>query len=200
MKMLNFLHGYVCFTLCAVSTGNSADANGPAATNSLTRPKRQPRNIDSSGARKHPGEYVKHGRKNPIWDDDAKNALDAYAFVYAAKRMDGAHTERLTNSLKTAVSKGCDDPLIRYLHLRYVSHPELQSREANAETFRSIAKSMGASEYSALRKFYVALRAAEHFKPKGPSLSPESAQFLRRQKGSLPKALRDKTLPISEGL
>ena len=68
------------------------------------------------------GGYEQHGQHNPKWDTSAKEALTNLALAKAG--LSSATTEasvtKLSGALKTALTKGCTDPLLQYLQARFV--------------------------------------------------------------------------------
>jgi hypothetical protein len=64
-------------------------------------------------------DYEKVGHKNKAWDKEAKAALLAFAQARCRRGDTATVATDMERSVKAAVSAGCDDPLIKYLHLRY---------------------------------------------------------------------------------
>jgi hypothetical protein len=67
------------------------------------------------------GAYEKIGRTNPVWDADAKRCLTAFAHIRSITNgvVDDFMAE-LAILMPRLIEKKCDDPLVRYLHLRFV--------------------------------------------------------------------------------
>src|ERR1043166_3854085 len=65
--------------------------------------------------------YRSAGKRNPAWDAEAEKALDAFAKIRASNGARGADDFRdVRDSARAAVAAGCNDPMIAYLHVRFV--------------------------------------------------------------------------------
>ena len=143
--------------------------------------------------------YNRAGRKNPAWDLEARQAMELYARIRAYSIKTGSPIYReIAWRLLNAIRAGCDDPLVRYLHTRYVlpsvnnARPEVLFATTNA------ASAMEASGYSDFRKFFACLKAADAMRSVAPTNSPESpetARFYQLAEQSLIRSLRDQTIP-----
>jgi len=101
------------------------------------------------------------GKRKLAWDDEAENALEAFAKIRASGGVGADESFRtVADSLRAAVAAGCDDPLIRYLHARFVPNPA-ESDLAFADKASAIANDFNRSKYPPIRRFYGCLRAAE---------------------------------------
>jgi len=98
--------------------------------------------------------YEKVGRKNPKWDADSKGCLTAFARIRSTTN--GAIGE-FRNELRTILPRlaeaTCDDPMIRYLYLRYV-FTDAHSAGENAAAMGELATTIQKSDYPDIRKFY----------------------------------------------
>jgi len=63
--------------------------------------------------------YPRVGGKNPKWDATAVEALEKLAVAKAYDDRDADAVEAAWEALSKAISLGCDDPMIRYAHVRY---------------------------------------------------------------------------------
>ena len=72
--------------------------------------------------------YNEVGERNPLWDQSARDALNAFAQVRCGTDTNAAG--RLKSSLERAREAGCADPLIRYLNLRF-AHGDASDANAN---------------------------------------------------------------------
>jgi hypothetical protein len=110
------------------------------------------------------GDYEKAGSKNPKWDEDARAALEQFAQFRAARRADaGENVRQIGLAVTRAMASGCDDPMISYLQLCFVSWVATNSSRAYAEQFRKTADRLAQSSYSPVRKFYAGYGASEQF-------------------------------------
>src|SRR5258708_34636901 len=68
------------------------------------------------------GEYRAHGRRNPKWDESAEEALTAFAQArtFSDSVRGNGPVARIPAAVKSAITNGCDDPMLRYLQARYV--------------------------------------------------------------------------------
>src|SRR5689334_2262820 len=102
--------------------------------------------------------YDRVGRKNPKWDADAKACLKTFAELRSVTNgMTKELVGSLNTNLPTSIARGCDDPMVRYLHARFV----LGSTKSAAEmalVFNEIASALEKSAYPAILKYYGWLR------------------------------------------
>src|ERR1019366_2698075 len=66
----------------------------------------------------------------------------------------------LVEAVKAAVTNGCDDPMVKYLHARLVMQGEEHDTQQHAEAYRWVAEALGRSSRPPIRKYYAALRAS----------------------------------------
>ena len=146
------------------------------------------------------GAYEQRGRHNPKWDEAAKAALATFAQVRAATNPATALTlsGSIADSVKTAVTKGCDDPLILYLRARFVLPSEAHSGAEHAEAYRLSAEGMVAGSYPPIRTFYAALHTSEMLNPGGNQTPQEVHRWRREANKYLDEAVRDKNMPVGE--
>ncbi|HLH53341.1 MAG TPA: hypothetical protein VKY92_06970 [Verrucomicrobiae bacterium] len=153
----------VAFNPGPVSGADTAQPKAPvvALANPATEAARQRRlqwNIDTLV-----GDYDQHGHHDPKWDSSTKLALQAFARIRAGDTADEKLMSELASATRSAVTNGCDDPMLKYLYARFVSLPQDHTSQDHAELYRSTAEAMSQSERHPIRKFYAALRAAESF-------------------------------------
>lgn len=98
--------------------------------------------------------YERAGHTNLVWDKAAKIALVEFARG-RSKLVDTNEplAKIITTNTANAIKSGCDDPLIKYLNLRYDS-AHTNSPEILASEFGDIALGMERSSYPSIRKFY----------------------------------------------
>jgi tetratricopeptide (TPR) repeat protein len=146
-------------------------------------------------------DYEKVGHKNKAWDKEAKAALLAFAQARCRRGDTATVATDMERSVKAAVSAGCDDPLIKYLHLRYTVGLPMKVNADGAKAYVESARELVQSRYSSIRKLYASLRAAEALKSanKGRTNTPPEIHFHRRSALShLQQVLGDKRTPIQE--
>ncbi len=143
------------------------------------------------------GAYEKVGLKSPKWDSAARTALKHFAQVRAyGPNVEGFPTQ-IRNYTSMAVNAGCNDPLIKYLHGRFVLDASRKTPEQMAEIWEEIVNGLESSSYPEIRKFYVHAQAKEiydHLKP----LPPQWGDHIRIAQQHLVAALADKSIPPIE--
>jgi len=142
------------------------------------------------------GAYEKNGRRNPKWDGFAIKALDGFANQRGNNRP-GLSAIIATNCAQ-AVTAGCDDPMVAYLHARY-SFTGGSNSQAYAETLGKIADALESSQYPPIRKFYGWLRAGLQLKTSTrTNTPPRYYDFERRARTNLAAVLQEKKMPLRE--
>lgn len=106
--------------------------------------------------------YNEAGVRDPRWDADAGEALEAFARVRSGN--DTNASARLTAALKRASDAACSDPLVRYLNLRFAYGNASDANAAGADAYREAGDALMYSGYPDIRKFYGAIRAAQAWK------------------------------------
>jgi len=147
------------------------------------------------------GAYQNIGNTDPKWDEAATNALAEFAASRAyTLSADEDWTTIIRTNCDAAVQAGCDDPLIRYLYIRF-SMSQTNSPQDFAGAFRSMADDMQHSSYPNIRKFYAALRTAEQLKFAAGNIRetpPEVHQYRHLAVTNLINALDEKQMPAGE--
>ena len=147
-------------------------------------------------------DYERVGDRNAKWNEPAKRALETFSRLrsYGISSVPNAMTN-IGSLCEQAVKAGCDDPLIKYLHLRYTAGLPTKANKDTALEYQAVAARMQKMNYSAIRKFYATLRAAEASKAaagKNVGTPPEVHSYRRTATVYLKEALQDKTMPASE--
>jgi len=145
------------------------------------------------------GSYQDVGNTDAKWDEYATNALNLFAQIRAASTSDDYAQYSIATNCDAAIQAGCDDPMIRYLHLRY---PMKQAgRKEYADALSKVEYDMQQSGYPAIRKFYLSLRALEQVylayprKELDRKLTGELADDLL---ANLAQSVGDKNAPLEE--
>ena len=142
------------------------------------------------------GAYEKIGRRNPKWDGFAIKALDAFAHQ-RGNNHPGLSAVVATNCAQ-AVTAGCDDPMIAYLHVRYSFTGQTNAQDY-AEILRKIAESLESGQYPPIRKFYGWLRAGLQLKTATRTNIPARYyDFERLARTNLAAAMQEKQMPLRE--
>ena len=138
------------------------------------------------------GDYERVGKKNPRWDVEAKECLAEFARIRSSTN--GTPND-LVQELRTHVARiaasGCDDPLIRYLQLRY---SDKRTGADLALAFSRVASALQRSDYADIRKFYATMWARKTLVPATPR-RPEAAEMLTTAASYLALALDDAAMP-----
>jgi hypothetical protein len=97
--------------------------------------------------------YRETGRTNTLWDMQADGAFVAYADY---TRASGATLASLRSALDAVLAKGCDDPMIGYMEIRYPATPQTEQEAVAA--FAQAHEALEKSHYHPLLKFYAGWR------------------------------------------
>lgn len=147
-------------------------------------------------------DYLHFGRTNTLWDSHVRSALESYAQLRASRaRSNGSSPliDSLTNEVIAAIAVGCDDPLVKYLHARFVLPGKgATSDSKRARAYIEASDVMERTLYSPVRKLYVSLRAAEELKLTVTNV-PLKLNLLRRLSiHHFNEALHDEMMPPPE--
>jgi len=172
-----------------------AKSSESPATNNIVTDYRLKWNVDTLV-----GDYEKHGRHSPKWDSSAKAALLLFAQVrtFSSSPKGPELLSKLEPALKAALTNDCDDPLLLYLGLRFVTPTQNQTREELAEQYRKVAESLSRTDYTPIRKFYTALRASQALNPGGTNTPQAVHEWRRTASRFLNEGLKDTTMPPTE--
>jgi hypothetical protein len=182
----------VCFLLLAVT----ACKKTTAPTSIETKQSRLYWNLKTTV-----GAYQEIGNTDPKWDEPATNALAEFA---ASRSQSVVPDEDWATIIRTncdaAVQAGCDDPMIRYLYVRF-SMSQTNSAQDLAKAFCDVALDMQKSSYQSIRKFYASSRALDQlFFAYGTNTAAisESQEIMADVSQNLFPTIQDKTLPVEE--
>lgn len=140
--------------------------------------------------------YEKVGHKDPKWDAEARKCLKAFANIRSSTNQLEEEVRALHKGLSALTEAKCDDPLIRYLYLKYVfvdSHPATD----NGPAYWEVATALQKSDYPAIRKFYAVMRARSALQESEPR-SADIATMLNKADSFLAAALDDESMPETE--
>jgi hypothetical protein len=107
--------------------------------------------------------YQNIGNTDSKWDEPAVRALTEFARTRA--RVADLYEpvgEIITTNCAAAIDAGCDDPMVRYLYIKYCMS-QTNSPKAFSDAFNDVESKMQQSQYPAIRKFYVSFRAFQQF-------------------------------------
>lgn len=103
--------------------------------------------------------YKKVGKTNSKWDEPAIRALTEYARNSSkVTSPEEPWEEIIRTNCDAAIKAGCNDPMVRYLHVRF-SLTKTSKSQALAGAYYEVAVDMQKSGYHAIRKFYASHRA-----------------------------------------
>lgn len=147
-------------------------------------------------------DYERAGTRNPKWDSQATNALEAFARMRAIRSEPGTNLwNQFSEAVRAAMAAGCNDPLIRYLHVRAVGNEGGEDPKTSANEQRFAAHAMLNSGYSHVRRFYACIRAAAALKATVPSGKPyptDVSRFRYAAATNITDMIRDKSTPLEE--
>lgn len=143
-------------------------------------------------------DYQRHGSRNPKWDDSAILALETFAKIRGGSKPPKQYIPAIADATKTAITNGCDDPMIKYLYARFVLPNEKHTSEDHANIYASIADALEKGKRSPIRKFYAALRASEGFNMQTASTVAALHHWREEAKRYLLEVANDKEAPGKE--
>jgi len=141
--------------------------------------------------------YEKAGHTNPKWDSYAKRCLAEFARSRMEKSTNFAEIQ---NNVILAIQAGCDDPMIKYLHIRFAMD-QSNSKEDFTTALYKAAMDMDSSSYPEIRKFYVGETAEEQYVRAynwPTNWSAEMSDLKQRTYNHLFAVLQDTDTPASE--
>jgi tetratricopeptide (TPR) repeat protein len=144
--------------------------------------------------------YDASGHMNPKWDKDVMEAMTEFARTKTASDDELEVLFDLTgDAADNAVNAGCEDPMVRYLYVRYAQENKTRPFKERQELYRSAAGALEQSGYPAIRKFYANVDAAEIlWQQRNTNSWPEVRDFRSKAVADLNQAFQDKALPESE--
>lgn len=139
--------------------------------------------------------YEKAGRKNPKWDGDVKRCFTIFSRIRSwTNDVPSELFQDLRTNVARIVGVGCDDPMIRYLHLRFVdTHTLAEAVLAYGDSASALQK----SEYPDIRKFYATMWSRKAFLL-SEQQRPEVTVMLTTAASYLANALADTSMPQKE--
>ena len=92
------------------------------------------------------GAYDKVGKKDPKWDEKAREAFDLAARAFSKQVDPVVNPADFHGPAKAAVDAGCDDPLLIYLFDRSALGKEYPGQEESTRRMKAAAKASGAKK------------------------------------------------------
>jgi hypothetical protein len=124
--------------------------------------------------------YDKIGKKDPRWDEPAREALDLAARMFSLQSEPIIRFPNIHAAARRAVDAGCHDPLILYLYARTSVGQDDPGSPEYARRLEAAAVALAASDYSPFRRA-VAMRAAIEPKVGDPKLTPAAGRELQTE-------------------
>jgi hypothetical protein len=182
--------------LCSLQTGCGHNASTPAS------PEKAASQMLAWNLKTTVDAYNKIGTKNTVWDDSARRCLTAFSHSRARDLTNEPWNQVVSTNAAAAVDAGCTDPLITYLYIRF-AFPQTNSKVEFARRYYETAKTMNASAYPVVRKFYATVRAIEQYyaaydTQKNLQARDESYGLLVTLLVQVEQLLDDKTIPQRE--
>jgi hypothetical protein len=107
--------------------------------------------------------YQNSGITDSRWDEPATRALTEFARTRARTAdLYEPWGEIIATNSEAAVDAGCDDPMVRYLYIKF-SMSQTNTPKAFLDAFEDVQSKMQAGPYPPIRKFYASLRAFQQF-------------------------------------
>jgi hypothetical protein len=145
--------------------------------------------------------YRTLGNRNPKWDEFAEEALDALARMRVTDGdLRNQHFQNGQNAARTAIGRGCDDPLVRYAHVVFTRGEAERADAEAAKEWAEAGDALEQSAYSHLRKFYGTIRAAQALNAsKTESGTPQKVhEFRHHAAGEAGLVVADTAIPSEE--
>jgi hypothetical protein len=142
--------------------------------------------------------YEKIGHHNQKWDAPAKEALTLFARWRAGSATDFSLVEPIAEATQKAISAGCSDPLILYVHARFGVNRTSRDPMERLSAHKNAADGFKESEYSDLRKFYGCLRAAEAYSKLTPPRKLDMTELMNDAANFLANAIDENDAPYGE--
>jgi hypothetical protein len=147
------------------------------------------------------GSYIKSGHRDPVWDESATNALARFALIRSANNQSDEDRKQLASYCREAVLKGCEDPVILYLHTRnFTAYQEETTHQLLADGYKKAITALRKHPCAPIRQAYLALRASEAINSAsdGKGTAPDVHRFRHGSLQSLLQALKDPGIPPVE--
>jgi len=146
--------------------------------------------------------YLQKGHRDPSWDEPATNALALFASIRSSPQdNDEGMRGLIASHLRDAVIKGCVDPMVLYLHNRYVLGFQQDTTDAlMAEAHKKAVNNLRQYPCAPIRQFYITLRTSESINAAtgGKAADPEVNRFRVAAMSSLYKFLQEPDIPAIE--
>lgn len=126
------------------------------------------------------GEYDRVGKKDARWDKPAREALDLAARMFSEQLDPPVRSVDVHAPAQRAIDAGCDDALIRYLHIRTSGSTDFPNMWDYDQKLQAVAEAMAGSTYSPFRRA-VALRVATDIRVRRPKLNQEGRPGLEKK-------------------
>jgi hypothetical protein len=146
------------------------------------------------------GAYQDSGNTDPKWDEPVTNALIEFARTRSLSTgTDEDVATVIATNCEAAVKAGCDDPMVRYLYIKFVMS-QTNSPKDFSDAFCKVEADMEQSAYPPIRKFYAALRAQQQLYYAFPTNYDRQLAFelAQRINDNLADTVNDKATPPEE--
>jgi hypothetical protein len=143
------------------------------------------------------GAYERHGQRDPAWDDTVKDLLTDYAHRRVFQTpAEGREGQQLAADLREAMAAGCQDPLVRYLHLRVVGRPVDRATPELAKEYSEVAEALDLSQYALAIRCFANVRAAQAWRSAVTNQVPEVNLYRQQALDRLIDLVRFDDLPV----
>ncbi len=146
------------------------------------------------------GAYNSIGTRDPKWDKDARDALDAYSQTWTAPDDErDTLSDLIGNGADNAIGDGCQDAMIRYLYVRYSPAVRSKPLADRQNLYLNAADQLEAAPYPAIRKFYANVDTADIlWWDRNHHLWQQVVQHRHAAISDLVQAVQDKSLPEAD--
>jgi hypothetical protein len=139
--------------------------------------------------------YAETARTNAQWDAAADLALQAYA-NYSRVSADAHNFSALTNAIVSVIAKGCNDPMVQNMQLRYGLSESNRTQQEFAIASMDVFRAMILSHQHPLLKFMAGLRAVDAARDAEPK--SDRSRPIGQVTAALEDLARDTNAPASE--
>jgi tetratricopeptide (TPR) repeat protein len=135
------------------------------------------------------GAYDRGGKRNPKWDEDAREGIRQWIHRTATRNRRHPYDDaKVLEPLRRALGAGCDDPFVRYAAARVEGEQHGADTQAEARKLHAAARDLMESGYPPDRKIFAWVKAVTIGGDENPDMIDRCLKLL-------PEALGQKDLP-----
>lgn len=128
--------------------------------------------------------YDAVGKKDPRWDGQARQALEATARFFS-RQLPAVRASEAYEAARAAIRAGCNDPLIYYIYARSSYVPHYPGEEELEQRYMAAANALEESKYPPFRRLIAFSKAAHYALNKAEHSIEKRSQAERFLKAAL---------------